>query len=199
MKTRRYVIIILICLLLIIRVLYYLGVIDWLESWFQQNDKLETSSEFIYSGGSIVKMHVNSSSITITGFHFHPSNSRSEWVDRIFGNLSVHFVTEKYIMKQRKRVSDDEKRNASMRMKTMIDIDAISKTHYSCYIDLLGYSFVSVKSSPNSNPFSIPSRLIGPAIGNASLIIPSINKTISCLYRGLFENWRPELVSFYYL
>lgn len=143
---------------------------------------------------SIHNMNVDPASLTITGFHFHPSSQVSEWVDRIFGRNSVHYSSNTVYNRviYSKPLLLNESQNSSRLIREKIDADFISNSIPLCSIDLLGSAAMKLNRDDNFRPFTLEYRAIGPAIGAATLHINSLTESWNCYYRGIYENWKPE-------
>lgn len=184
----------------------FLLVIDLLkfEYRFQSVDAFDQShsslhqrfqGETLHNISSISQMQINSSALTITGLHFHPTRVVSEWVERVFGNMSVHFSSNTVYEKVRyvKPLLLNESQNSSRLIAEKIDVAYISNNKPRCSIDLLGSVPLDVRNNNlRTRPFTNEYKLIGPAIGNASLNILELGESWKCYYRGLYENWKVE-------
>lgn len=143
---------------------------------------------------SIYKMNIQPFSITITGFHYHPNNQVSDWVDRVFGNMSVHYSSSRHIYPIGKigPLTPVENETSNRLIREKLDIDFISLHKPLCSIDLLGSVPLEVRGKTENRPFTTEYKKIGPAVGNAILTMDSIGETWKCYYRSIYENWRDE-------
>lgn len=138
---------------------------------------------------SLRRFDVQNSSLTITSFQFNPTSTSSEWIDRIFGSKSIFYPNRAL----NKIISGDP----LTKEETTLGISIASKTFSlpadiiwpACSIELLGYSLLGV-----SHPISEEARSSGPSFGHGRLrlALPHKDWGITCYYRALYENWRPE-------
>lgn len=132
---------------------------------------------------TIKTFNVNSSSVTITSFVYQPlGGMKSEWVDRVLGAKSIHYVMEPNVSPfTRNSLSHEEIKKRTQQIKSSFQLPEYALWP-SCSIEMLGFGLLGV-SDPVNHRHSA-------GVGKAEITVGG--ETWACFYRAMFENWRRE-------
>jgi hypothetical protein len=134
---------------------------------------------------SVEEINPHNWTITVTSFQYNHHSKPSEWVERIFGSKAVYFAPKSYqeVLNDRP-LSSDEILQRHERVREMFNFPTTG-VWPSCSIDILAYANIDV-----SAPLTEASRYQAPSFGPAILRLLHLSRSITCYYRGLYENWR---------
>lgn len=152
------------------------------------------TSEYIYGkqSSSIEDFYVNSNALSITSLQFNPTRKTSDWLQHIFGSLSVNFDTSSERPASSLQVNNVELAKSQERFYNNLAIPSEAAWPM-CSIEILGYGRIGLQS-----PFLSTFRSKKPSGGFATLDIlfkkgNSFEPLMfDCYYRAVYENWRIE-------
>jgi hypothetical protein len=172
-----------------IYLILYAWIIHYADGKMNFNELLSRSKTLL----SLTSLSLNRSELSIASVRYNPTESRSDFIDYVFGGKAVHIDTNFREFRSTSLKLDvfDEKYDHFQELVR----SRVNASRYlqrpKCSLELLGYSRLEIHE-----PFTARKRLEEPAMGYADLALIELygfgDLHVDCIYRSLYEHWLPE-------